>query len=487
MNKLTKRSENFSNWYNELVYKSGLIDQSDVRGCMILKPYGYAIWEKIQSVLNEKIKKTGHQNVYFPLLIPKSFFSKESNHIEGFAKECAIVTHYRLKTDENKKIEVDPCSKLEEELIIRPTSETVIWNSFKNWIKSYRDLPVLINQWANVMRWEMRTRPFLRTSEILWQEGHTAHEFEKEAIEESLKMLDIYDNFGKEFLSIPFIKGKKSESEKFAGAEKTYTIEAIMQDGKALQCGTSHFLGQNFSKAFEVLYNDKYGKLSYPFGTSWGVTTRLIGALIMTHGDDQGLVLPPKIAPIQVVMISVFKTNEEKDKIVEIFDQIKIFFDSENISYKVDISDNQTPGWKFSEYELKGVPIRIVIGPKDLENKTVEVYRRDKKEKIVLSVDNLNSFIKKLLSDIQENLYQKALEMRKNMTQEVFSYKDFKEIISEKKGFIICNWNGSAEVEKRIREETKATIRCIINEKSEKKCIYSGEKGNFEVMFAQAY
>ncbi|MBI3482156.1 MAG: proline--tRNA ligase [Bacteroidetes bacterium] len=456
---ITSRSEDYSQWYIDLVKKADLAENSDVRGCMVIKPYGYGIWEKMQQALDKMFKDTGHSNAYFPLFIPKSFLAKEASHVEGFAKECAIVTHYRLKNaPDGNGVIVDPDAKLEEELIIRPTSETVIWNSYKKWIQSYRDLPILINQWCNVVRWEMRTRLFLRTAEFLWQEGHTAHATADEAVKETRQMLDVYADFAENFMAVPVIKGKKSEGEKFPGAIDTYCIEALMQDGKALQAGTSHFLGQNFAKAFDVQFTNKEGKLELVWGTSWGVSTRLMGALIMAHSDDDGLVLPPKLAPIHVVIVPIFKTEEE-------------------------------PGFKFAEHEMRGVPVRIAIGPRDLENGTVEVARRDTKEKQVMKMDDVVNEIPKLLDAIQLNIYQKALKFRNDNTLKVDSYDEFKKILDEKPGFVLAHWDGTKESEASIKEETKATIRCIPLDSPEEngKCIYSGKPSSRRVLFARAY
>jgi prolyl-tRNA synthetase len=458
---LTKRADNYSQWYNELVVKADLAEQSAVRGCMVIKPYGYAIWEKMQRQLDDMFKETGVQNAYFPLLIPKSFLSREAEHVKGFAKECAVVTHYRLKSSEDGgSVVVDPEAKLEEELIIRPTSETIIWNTYKNWIHSYRDLPLLVNQWANVFRWEMRTRLFLRTAEFLWQEGHTAHATSKEAEEEAVRMLNVYADFANKYMAVPVIKGVKSENERFAGALNTYTIEGMMQDGKALQCGTSHFLGQNFAKAFDVQFIDKENKLDYVWATSWGVSTRLMGALIMTHSDDNGLVLPPKLAPIQVVIVPIYKKEEQlqqiSDKVAGIVSGLKAL----GVSVKYDDADNKRPGFKFADYELKGVPVRLVMGARDLENNTVEVMRRDTLEKETVSCDGIVDYVKNLLDDIQENIYQKALKYRQQRTIEVNSYDEFKEKIEEG-GFLLCHWDGTTETELKIKEDTKATIRCI--------------------------
>ena len=481
---------NFSEWYNNIISLADLAENSDVRGCMILKPYGYSIWENIQKILDDKFKRTGHQNAYFPLFIPKSYFCKEASHVEGFAKECAVITHYRLKNKDNS-IVVDENAKLEDEYIVRPTSETIIWNTFKKWIKSYRDLPLKINQWANVCRWEMRTRPFLRTSEFLWQEGHTAHDNIDDARKETLQMLDVYYNFGKDYLAIPFIKGIKTENEKFAGAEETYTVEALMKDGKALQCGTSHLLGQNFAKAFDVKYLNKDNKLEYVWGTSWGVSTRLIGAIIMTHGDDKGLILPPKIAPIQIVIIQL----DNNDTIKNVVDRLNSDLLNNNISVKIDDRDYLRPGFKFTEWELKGIPIRIVIGKKDIENNTVEITRRDNNEKIHIPIDGCIEKLKNLLDDIQDNLYHKALEFRKNHTFEVDNYNEFKEKINNRSGFIISPWDGTTDTELKIKEETQATIRCIpfenkdliINNNDNDTCILSNNKSKNKVIFALNY
>jgi len=487
---LTNRDENYAKWYNDLVIKADLAENSAVRGCMVIKPYGYAIWEKIQAQLDRMFKATGHVNAYFPLFIPKSFFSKEAAHVKGFAKECAIVTHYRLKNDENGKgIVVDPTAKLEEELIIRPTSETIIWNSYKNWIHSYRDLPILINQWANVVRWEMRTRLFLRTSEFLWQEGHTAHATREEAIEETERMISVYSDFAENFMALPVIKGYKSENERFAGAIDTYAIEALMQDGKALQAGTSHFLGQNFAKAFDVQFTDKTGKLDYVWATSWGLSTRMIGALIMAHSDNHGLVLPPRLAPIQVVIIPIYKNSEQLLKINETVEKIKSGLESAGISVKYDNRDNNTPGWKFADYELKGVPVRLAIGPRDLEHSTVEVARRDTLSKETITIESVNDYVRKLLGEIQNNIYQKANEFRKQNTFYIDKWDDFIDTLANKGGFIMSHWDGTAETEERIKEETKATIRCIPFDAAEEdgKCIYSGKPSKKRVLFAISY
>tara|TARA_B100001121_G_scaffold310758_1_gene346158 strand:- start:46309 stop:47784 length:1476 start_codon:yes stop_codon:yes gene_type:complete len=487
---LTSRKEDYSQWYNELVVKADLAEHSAVRGCMVIKPYGYAIWEKMQRVLDDMFKKTGHVNAYFPLFIPKSYLSKEAAHVEGFAKECAVVTHYRLKTAEDgKSVVVDPDAKLEEELIVRPTSETIIWNTYKNWIQSYRDLPILVNQWANVVRWEMRTRLFLRTAEFLWQEGHTAHATKNEAIEEAEKMLDVYAEFAQNYMAMPVIKGLKTENERFAGAEETYCIEALMQDGKALQAGTSHFLGQNFAKAFDVKFATKEGKQDYVWATSWGVSTRLMGALIMTHSDDNGLVLPPVLAPFQVVIVPIYKGEEQLNAINEVAFKLKEELESKGISVKYDNRDTHKPGWKFAEYELKGVPVRIAIGPRDLENNTIEIARRDTLEKEILHQDNLAVKVEHLLEQIQENLYQKALDFREENIHYADTYEEFKQILEEKGGFIYAHWDGTPETEEKIKEETKATIRCIpLDAKEEEgKCIYTGKPSKRRVIFAKAY
>lgn len=487
---ITKRKENYSQWYNELVVKADLAENSAVRGSMVIKPYGYSIWEKMQAALDKMFKDTGHSNAYFPLFIPKSFFSKEASHVDGFAKECAVVTHYRLKHDEEtNEIIVDPAAKLEEELIVRPTSETIIWNTYKNWIQSYRDLPILINQWANVVRWEMRTRLFLRTAEFLWQEGHTAHATKQEALEETKRMINVYANFAEKWMAIPVIKGTKSENERFAGALETYAIEALMQDGKALQAGTSHFLGQNFAKAFDVKFTDKEGKLEHVWATSWGVSTRLIGALIMAHSDDLGLVLPPKLAPIQVVIIPIYKGEEQLSKISDKVNIIKKKLEDKGISVKYDDRDTYKPGYKFADYELKGVPVRIAIGPRDLENNTLEIARRDTLEKEIKPQEGIEDYIVNLLDKIQENIYSKALKFREENTYSVDSYDEFKDIIKNKGGFILAHWDGSAETEQKIKNETKATIRCIPidAEEEEGKCIYTGKPSKKRALFAKAY
>jgi prolyl-tRNA synthetase len=487
---LTKRADNYSQWYNDIVIKADLAEYADVRGCMVIKPYGYAIWEKMQSILDKRFKETGHVNAYFPLFIPKSFFSKEAAHVEGFAKECAIVTHYRLKNkSDGTGIEVDEDARLEEELIVRPTSETIIWNTYKNWIQSYRDLPILVNQWANIVRWEMRTRLFLRTTEFLWQEGHTAHATKEEAQEEALRMLDVYVDFVENTLAIPVIKGDKTENERFAGAINTYTFEAMMQDGKALQAGTSHFLGQNFAKAFDVKFASKEGKEEYVWATSWGVTTRLIGALVMSHSDDNGLVLPPKLAPYQVVIVPIYKNEEQLKQISVKAEEIKNQMESRGISVKFDDRDTHKPGWKFAEYELKGFPVRIAIGPRDLENNTVEVARRDTLEKNSCKAENIAGHVEMLLEDIQQNLYKKALKFREDNIHITDNWEEFKDILDNKGGFILAHWDGTTETELKIKEETKATIRCIPFDAKEEtgKCIYSGKPSNKRVIFARAY
>lgn len=486
---LTSREENYSQWYNDLVIKADLAENSAVRGAMVIKPYGFAIWEKMQAALDGMFKATGHQNAYFPLLIPKSFFNKEAAHVEGFAKECAVVTHYRLKNDGHGGIEVDTDAKLEEELIIRPTSETIIWDSYRSWIKSYRDLPLLINQWANVMRWEMRTRLFLRTSEFLWQEGHTAHATSAEAIKEAELILNIYADFAENWMGVPVMKGVKSPNERFAGAIETYCIEALMQDGKALQAGTSHFLGQNFAKAFDVQFLSNENKLEYVWATSWGVSTRLMGALIMSHSDDNGLVLPPKLAPIQVVIVPIFKTQEQFDAITKKVKEIENELRSLNISVKYDDRDTYKPGFKFAEWELKGVPVRLAMGPRDLENESVEVARRDTLEKEVLHVENIGTKIQHLLDQIQGNIYQKALEFRENNTFKADTWNEFTDRI-EKGGFVYAHWDGTSETEQKIKEETKATIRLIPlagTKKSAGNCILTGKPSEQRVVFAKAY
>ncbi|MDX9725154.1 MAG: proline--tRNA ligase [Bacteroidales bacterium] len=487
---LTNRDDNYAQWYNDLVIKAELAENSAVRGCMVIKPYGYAIWEKIQAELDRMFKATGHVNAYFPLFIPKSFFSREAAHVQGFAKECAVVTHYRLKNDETGKgIIVDPAAKLEEELIIRPTSETIIWHSYKNWIQSYRDLPILINQWANVVRWEMRTRLFLRTAEFLWQEGHTAHSTSEEAIEETERMINVYADFAENYMALPVIKGSKSENERFAGAIDTYTIEALMQDGKALQAGTSHFLGQNFARAFDVQFTDKTGKLDYVWATSWGLSTRMVGALIMAHSDNHGLVLPPKLAPIQVVIIPIYKTDEQLVSITEKAKSIKTRLEKEGISVKYDDRDNNKPGWKFADYELKGVPVRLAMGPRDLENDTIEVARRDTLEKETIKVSDLDNYIPALLETIQANIFRKALQFRSDNTYHADTWADFVDIIENKGGFVMAHWDGTIATEEKIKEETKATIRCIPFDTApeEGKCIYSGKPSARRVLFARSY
>lgn len=486
---LTKRSISYSQWYNELVVKAELAEQSDVRGCMVIKPYGYAIWEKMQRILDDMFKETGVQNAYFPLLIPKSFLSKEAEHVEGFAKECAVVTHYRLKTNESGDgVTVDPAARLEEELIIRPTSETIIWNTFKNWIKSYRDLPVLCNQWCNVMRWEMRTRLFLRTAEFLWQEGHTAHATKEEAEERAKLMLKIYAEFAEKYMAVPVVQGVKSETERFAGALDTYTIEAMMQDGKALQSGTSHFLGQNFGKAFDVQFLNKENKPEYAWATSWGVSTRLMGALIMTHSDDNGLVLPPALAPIQVVIIPIWKTDEQLQMLNEKADTICANLRKMGISVKYDNADNKRPGFKFADYELKGVPVRLVIGARDLENGTVEVMRRDTLEKETISLEGIEEYVKNLLDDVQQNIYKKALDFRNSHIYVCDDYEEFKTRVKEG-GFFLCHWDGTAETEAKIKEETQATIRCVPFEFEQTPGVdmVSGKPSKCRVLMARAY
>lgn len=486
---LTKRADNYSQWYNELVIKADLAEQSAVRGCMVIKPYGYAIWEKMQHQLDTMFKETGVQNAYFPLLIPKSFLSKEADHVEGFAKECAVVTHYRLKNNpDGQGVVVDPEARLEEELIIRPTSETIIWNTYRNWINSYRDLPLLVNQWANVFRWEMRTRLFLRTAEFLWQEGHTAHATKEEAEAKAIEMLNVYADFAEKYMAVPVVKGVKTANERFAGALETYTIEAMMQDGKALQSGTSHFLGQNFAKAFDVKFINNENKLDYVWATSWGVSTRLMGALIMTHSDDNGLVLPPKLAPIQVVIVPIYRSQEQLDtinaKVAPIVENLK----KQGISVKYDNSDNKRPGFKFADYELKGVPVRLVLGARDIENGTIEVMRRDTLEKETVSIEGIEEYVEKLLDDIQNNIYTKALNHRLEMTTKVDTWEDFKTQI-EKGGFILAHWDGTTETEEKIKEETKATIRCtpLDGEEEEGKCIYTGKPSKRRVIFARNY
>ena len=489
LKELTPREENYSQWYNDLVVKADLAENSAVRGCMVIKPYGYAIWEKIQRQLDDMFKETGHVNAYFPLLIPKSFLSREADHVEGFAKECAVVTHYRLKnSEEGKGVVVDPEARLEEELIIRPTSETIIWNTYKNWIQSYRDLPILCNQWANVMRWEMRTRLFLRTAEFLWQEGHTAHATEEEALEEARKMLDVYAEFAEKYMAVPVVKGIKSANERFAGAVETFCIEAMMQDGKALQAGTSHFLGQNFAKAFDVQFVTKENKLDYVWATSWGVSTRLMGALIMAHSDNNGLVLPPALAPFQVVIVPIYKGDDQLAMINEKADALVKELKALGVSVKYDNADNKKPGWKFAEYELKGVPVRVTLGARDLENGMVEIMRRDKLEKTSVAYEGVAGYIKELLNDIQSNIFQKALDYRASVTREVNSYEEFKEEI-EKGGFISAHWDGTPETEELIKQETKATIRCIPldGDTTPGVCMVTGKPSARRVLFARAY
>ena len=487
--KITPRSQDYSLWYNDIVQHADLAENSGVRGCMVIKPYGYAIWEKMQAELDKKFKQTGHVNAYFPLFIPKSYFSKEADHVDGFAKECAVVTHYRLKNSEDGKgIVVDEDAKLEEELIVRPTSETIIWDTYRKWIQSYRDLPLLVNQWANVVRWEMRTRLFLRTAEFLWQEGHTAHASKEEALEETDKIINLYSDFAQDFMAMPVVIGAKSENERFAGALETYTIEALMQDGKALQAGTSHFLGQNFAKAFDVKFATKEGTQEYVWATSWGVSTRLMGALVMTHSDDKGLVLPPKLAPFQVVIVPIYRNDEQLEKIKEIVLEIKSSLEHRNISVKFDDRDTHKPGWKFAEYELKGVPVRLAIGMRDVENGTVEVARRDTLEKETLKVENIDVKVENLLHKIQKNLFDKANDFREENTFKADSYEEFKELI-EKGGFVYAHWDGTSETEEIIKNDTKATIRCIPenSEINEGKCILSGKKSKQRVLFAKAY
>lgn len=488
LKELTSQDENYSQWYQDLVVKADLAENSAVRGCMVIKPYGYAIWEKMQRILDDKFKETGHHNAYFPLLIPKSFLSREADHVEGFAKECAVVTHYRLKNDpEGSGVIVDPAARLEEELIIRPTSETIIWNTYKNWIQSYRDLPLLINQWANVMRWEMRTRLFLRTAEFLWQEGHTAHATREEAEIEARKMQDVYADFAENYMAMPVIKGVKTESERFAGAVDTYTIEAMMQDGKALQAGTSHFLGQNFGKAFDVTFIDKEGKTDYAWATSWGVSTRLIGALIMSHSDNNGLVLPPRLAPIQVVIIPIYRSAEQLAQISEKVDKIIAGLKALGISVKYDDRDTKKPGWKFAEYELKGVPVRLAMGGRDLENNTIEVMRRDTLEKETVTCDGIEAYVKNLLEEIQKNIFRKALDNREKHTVKVDTYEEFKEKLEEG-NFILAHWDGTPETEERIKNETKATIRCIpFDDTTPGQCMVTGKPSAQRVLFARAY
>jgi prolyl-tRNA synthetase len=487
---VTNKEENYSKWYNDLVIKAELAENSSVRGCMVIKPYGYSIWEKMQAALDKMFKDTGHTNAYFPLFIPKSFFSKEAKHVEGFAKECAIVTHYRLKNAEDGSgLEVDPEAKLEEELIIRPTSETIIWSTYKNWIQSYRDLPILINQWANIVRWEMRTRLFLRTTEFLWQEGHTAHATREEAVEETYRMLDVYTDFAQNYLALPVIKGVKTENERFAGAIDTLTIEALMQDGKALQSGTSHFLGQNFAKAFDVMFTDKHGKMDYVWATSWGVTTRLVGALVMAHSDDNGLVLPPKLAPIHVVIIPIYNNNDQLAVISEKAEKIKKQLTDKGLSVKYDSRDTHKPGWKFAEYELKGVPLRLAIGPKDIENQTAEIARRDTLQKHTYPQEGIEKVIITLMDEIQENIFKKALDFKEKNTYKTDDYEEFKDIIENKGGFVLAHWDGTSETELRIKEDTMATIRCVLmeSEPEDGKCILTGKPSKQRVLFARSY
>ncbi|MEG1645417.1 MAG: proline--tRNA ligase [Alistipes sp.] len=487
---LTKAEENYSQWYNDLVVKAGLAENSAVRGCMVIKPYGYAIWEKMQAALDKMFKDTGHQNAYFPLFIPKSFFSKEAHHVEGFAKECAVVTHYRLKNDPNGKgVVVDPEAKLEEELIVRPTSETIIWSTYKNWIQSYRDLPILCNQWANVVRWEMRTRLFLRTAEFLWQEGHTAHATREEAIEEATKMINVYQDFAEKWMALPVIVGHKSTNERFAGAEDTLTIEALMQDGKALQSGTSHFLGQNFAKAFDVQFVNKEGKSEYVWATSWGVSTRLMGALIMAHSDNNGLVLPPKLAPIQVVMVPIYKGEEQLAQITAEFDKIAVELKARGLSVKIDARDFVRSGFKFAEYELKGVPVRLAMGPRDMENGTIELARRDTLSKETLPQAGLVDRIVALMDEIQDNIYKKAYDFRASMITKVDNWDEFTEVLNNKGGFISAHWDGTVETEVAIKNATKATIRCIPVDVQEEEgvCVFSGKPSHHRVLFAKSY
>tara|TARA_B110000977_G_scaffold148989_1_gene188867 strand:+ start:2074 stop:3549 length:1476 start_codon:yes stop_codon:yes gene_type:complete len=488
--KLTSRTEDYSKWYNELVVMADLAENSGVRGCMVIKPYGYAIWEKMQAELDKKFKETGHVNAYFPLFIPKSYFSKEASHVDGFAKECAVVTHYRLKNDPNGKgVIVDEDAKLEEELIVRPTSETIIWDTYRKWIQSYRDLPLLINQWANVVRWEMRTRLFLRTSEFLWQEGHTAHATKLEALQEAEQMCDVYADFAQDFMAIPVVKGVKSESERFAGALETYCIEALMQDGKALQAGTSHFLGQNFAKAFDVKFQSKEGKLDYVWATSWGVSTRLMGALVMTHSDDKGLVLPPNLAPWQVVIVPIHRNDEQLEQINDKANELMKALRAKGVTVKYDNRTSFKPGWKFNEYELKGVPVRIAIGPKDLEKGTVEVARRDLLEKQFMAMEDVETAVPALLNEIQNSLYDKALAYRDDHITEVNDFESFKELLNTKTGFLSCHWDGTKETEDKIKDLTKATIRCIPLDAKEEEgaCILTGSPSNKRVLFAKAY
>lgn len=486
---LTKRSEDYAQWYNDLVLKANLAEHSDVRGCMVIKPHGYAIWERMQRALDDMFKETGHVNAYFPLFIPRSYFAKEASHVDGFAKECAVVTHYRLKNDPVHGIVVDPEAKLEEELIVRPTSETIIWNTYRGWIKSYRDLPILVNQWANVVRWEMRTRLFLRTTEFLWQEGHTAHATREEAIKEAETMLEVYTRFAEDWLAIPVIQGVKTESERFAGAEETYCIEALMQDGKALQAGTSHFLGQNFAKAFDVMFTDKENKQSLVWATSWGVTTRLIGALIMVHSDDSGLVIPPKLAPTQVVIVPIYKTEEQVTAITEYITPLMEDLKKKGIRVKYDDDDKRKPGWKFAEYEFKGYPIRVAVGSRDLENGTIEVARRDSMTKSTQNMAGAAEYVQETLEAMQKDLYTKALAHRNENTREVDTYEEFKKVLEEKGGFISAHWDGTADTEEQVKKETKATIRCIPLHGSTEPgaCMVTGKHSSRRVLFAKAY
>ncbi len=490
LKQLTPREENYSQWYNDLVVKAGLAENSAVRGCMVIKPYGYAIWEKMQRALDDMFKATGHQNAYFPLFIPKSFFSREADHVEGFAKECAVVTHYRLMNDpEGNGVVVDPEARLEEELIVRPTSETIIWNTYKNWIHSYRDLPILCNQWANVVRWEMRTRLFLRTAEFLWQEGHTAHETREEAIEEAQKMIRVYADFAQNWMGVPVIMGTKSANERFAGAVDTFTIEALMQDGKALQSGTSHFLGQNFGKAFDVQFATRDGGMDYAWATSWGVSTRLMGALIMAHSDNNGLVLPPKLAPIQVVMIPIYKGDEELQKMTEELEKIATKLRAKGISVKIDNRDNVRSGFKFAEYELKGVPVRLVVGPRDLANGTVEMMRRDTLEKENVALEGIENLVEQTLEEMQKTIFEKALSFRNSMITKVDTWEEFKDVLENKGGFILAHWDGTTETEVAIKEATKATIRCIPFDTVDEEgtCVFSGKPSQRRVLFARSY
>jgi prolyl-tRNA synthetase len=488
---ITSREQDYSQWYNDLILKGSLADYSAVRGCMVIKPYGFALWENMRDVLDRMFKETGHQNAYFPLFIPKSLFEAEEKNAEGFAKECAVVTHYRLKTDPNNKgkLMVDPEARLEEELVVRPTSEAIIWNTYKGWIQSYRDLPILVNQWANVVRWEMRTRLFLRTAEFLWQEGHTAHATKEEAVEETVKMLDVYADFVENWMAVPVIKGVKTPNERFAGAEDTYCIEAMMQDGKALQAGTSHFLGQNFAKAFDVKFSDKNNKLEYVWATSWGVSTRLIGALVMAHSDDDGLILPPRIAPIQVVIVPIYKGEEQKAKIDERVHQLMAELKALGVTVKYDDNDNTRPGWKFAEYEMKGVPVRIALGLRDLENNVAEVARRDTKEKNTVSLEGLSAHVKQLLEEIQQNIFNKAKQYQQEHITPANSWDEFVALLDNKGGFISAHWDGTGETEEKIKELTKATIRCIPlnNQQEEGVCILSGKPSTQRVLFARAY